>query len=652
MNMLQRVVSGWACATFLLATWAVTAPAQGEGESRVWQIRSRNGSEQIEGAIVGRKGAAFLIRDAAGTEHSVKLGDLADGEQRSALIDWAGAAVVSIQTQDVLDEEMGSGSGFVVDDGLVLTNYHVIRGAAKILLTFRVGDREAVEAQCVAVDRDNDIAVLKVAEVPSGVQQLEIGNKVPPRRGDDVWTISHPRGFEDTVAWGSVNAIRRTDQLPEPYRSALGADDAVNWVQTDAVLKNGSSGGPLMGNDGIVLGMNTWVAGENLGFAISSKHFTPVLKQATAGEPLELPLAPSEREGAMAWYSRPVAELNGAYTKAYEAKAEEVSRLPQEDQSAAMQALADEYQLKFFEMGQAEPTSWHGMQALIYTCRLVGESQVNQERVTKSLQLLAKHHLQSKDLGRLAIELAREEYDNGEKFCVFLVKKSKHQDVQASAAFALGMNSMMKLMTSDNVDLDKIQSRRKMVGQVISALKGKYADVKFTGGATFEDMADMLETQMKEVRVGLPAEDIVGVDLQGETFRLSDYKGQVVFLDFWVNWCPYCKRMFPHEREMVTKYAGQPFTLLGVHCENQAILEELTNQGVVTWRSWADGQQGPIATQWEIDGYPSCYLIDHNGIVRAHFASEDGATIDKFVDQLVAEAQAESAGATTTASTP
>ena len=75
--------------------------------------------------------------------------------------------------------------------------------------------------------------------------------------------------------------------------------------------------------------------------------------------------------------------------------------------------------------------------------------------------------------------------------------------------------------------------------------------------------------------------------------------------------------MYPHERLLAKQYAGQPFLILGVNCEDVSRMRNVEAGGAVTWRSWADGPQGPIAQQWNVTGYPTLYLIDSRGRVRS-----------------------------------
>ena len=86
--------------------------------------------------------------------------------------------------------------------------------------------------------------------------------------------------------------------------------------------------------------------------------------------------------------------------------------------------------------------------------------------------------------------------------------------------------------------------------------------------------------------------------------KLSDFADKVILLDFFADWCPHCKKMYPAERALVERLKDSDFALLGIHCENQRILRKLTDDKEVTWQSWADGEAGPIAEKWNVNAFP------------------------------------------------
>ncbi len=84
--------------------------------------------------------------------------------------------------------------------------------------------------------------------------------------------------------------------------------------------------------------------------------------------------------------------------------------------------------------------------------------------------------------------------------------------------------------------------------------------------------------------------------------------------------------MYPHERSLVTKYQGRPFAIVGVNSDkNREQLKKVVVEEKITWRSFWDGgsSSGPIATAWNVTGWPSLYLIDHNGVILGEDPDDD-----------------------------
>ena len=96
--------------------------------------------------------------------------------------------------------------------------------------------------------------------------------------------------------------------------------------------------------------------------------------------------------------------------------------------------------------------------------------------------------------------------------------------------------------------------------------------------------------------------------------------------------------MFPDERSLVKKLAGEPFALLGINSDKDPEkLKAVLKKKNLTWRSWFDGggTGGPIATQWGVTGWPTIYVLDHQGVIR--YRGVRGQAMDNAVDTLLAE---------------
>jgi thiol-disulfide isomerase/thioredoxin len=103
--------------------------------------------------------------------------------------------------------------------------------------------------------------------------------------------------------------------------------------------------------------------------------------------------------------------------------------------------------------------------------------------------------------------------------------------------------------------------------------------------------------------------------------KLSDYRGQVVVLDFGSHrTCGVCRQMYPHLRQFVEDFRGKPVALLGINVEDDIKeLKALSEKGELTWPIWWDGErleQGPISSQWVIRSMPTIYVLDHKGVIR------------------------------------
>jgi S1-C subfamily serine protease len=158
------------------------------------------------------------------------------------------------------------GSGFVIDkSGHIVTNFHVIEGAQRIAVSF--SDRDSVEARVVGSDPSTDLAVLKVDVDSRGLMPLRLGNSDGVRVGDSVVAIGNASGLERSATAGIVSAVHRPLRTPNDFT----VDDA---IQTDAAIWSGTSGGPLVGAGGRVLGVSTAMdnssagATTGLGFAV------------------------------------------------------------------------------------------------------------------------------------------------------------------------------------------------------------------------------------------------------------------------------------------------------------------------------------------------------------------------------------------------
>jgi serine protease Do len=164
----------------------------------------------------------------------------------------------------------GAGTGFVIDErGYILTNQHVIENAERITVKFT--DGRSIRAQVVGSDPDTDIALIKVEGEHKKFQHATLGNSDDLRVGEWVCAIGNPLAYEHTVTVGVVSFIGRK----------LFDNSLDNYIQTDAAINFGNSGGPLINAAGEVIGINAAISSRasNIGFAVPINQASAILPQ-------------------------------------------------------------------------------------------------------------------------------------------------------------------------------------------------------------------------------------------------------------------------------------------------------------------------------------------------------------------------------------
>jgi serine protease Do len=147
----------------------------------------------------------------------------------------------------------GLGSGFIVSaDGLILTNAHVVDGAQEV--NVKLTDRREFKAKVLGVDKQSDVAVLRISA--KNLPVVQIGSPANTKVGEPVLAIGSPYGFENTVTAGIVSAKSRS--LPD--------DTYVPFIQTDVAVNPGNSGGPLFNQRGEVIGINSQIYSQTGGY--------------------------------------------------------------------------------------------------------------------------------------------------------------------------------------------------------------------------------------------------------------------------------------------------------------------------------------------------------------------------------------------------
>lgn len=201
-----------------------------------------------------------------------------------ALLKQSRGSVFLLRLYDASGQEVGGGTGFLVQEGVVVTNDHVVEPASRIEVV--LSDERTVDALgIIARDPDNDLALLKVPAL--GVPPLPVETSATLEPGDRIIVLGNPLGLSGTVSDGIVAALRPQGLGPE----SRDFFEKTPLIQITAPISSGSSGSPVLNSRGAVVGVavSQYVYGQNLNFAIPADSLIALMARRPLDQ-LESPL--------------------------------------------------------------------------------------------------------------------------------------------------------------------------------------------------------------------------------------------------------------------------------------------------------------------------------------------------------------------------
>ncbi|WP_341936270.1 S1C family serine protease [Marinimicrobium sp. C2-29] len=213
--------------------------------------------------------------------------DFATDDERNTMevFEYASPSVVYVTNQqlvrdprsfDLLTVPRGAGTGFFWDErGYIVTNFHVIENARKLMITLQ--DQSIWPAEVVGLAPEKDLAVLKIEAPDKKLEPLRRGDSSKLSVGHKVLAIGNPFGLDATLTTGVVSALGREIEAPNQRKIR-------NVIQTDAAINPGNSGGPLLNSQGQLIGVNTMIyspsgANAGIGFAIPVNTVKDIVPQ-------------------------------------------------------------------------------------------------------------------------------------------------------------------------------------------------------------------------------------------------------------------------------------------------------------------------------------------------------------------------------------
>jgi peroxiredoxin len=308
---------------------------------------------------------------------------------------------------------------------------------------------------------------------------------------------------------------------------------------------------------------------------------------------------------------------------------------------------ANRFARNFLQIGKSNPKTKVAFQAYMALCFVLlsgSDLKTTGDSLRQATDALVRDHFEEKELGQLALFMRTTPHRVTKRFLQSLVKRSPHREVSAYACWSLA--NILKRQVEEKPDSSAVAALQEEFASRLEQITDEFSDVTVNERPLSELVKPLLVkvdlSGQADPFVGKQAPEITGTDSSGQTFRLSDYRGNVVLVEFWGNWCGYCVRLFPDERNLVNRFQSRRFAMLGVNTDDSRdALISVEREMKVTWRSWYDGPShgnGPITSQWNVRGFPTMCILDHKGIVRFK-GTFDPEFLEQAIESLLDEAE-------------
>jgi thiol-disulfide isomerase/thioredoxin len=215
-----------------------------------------------------------------------------------------------------------------------------------------------------------------------------------------------------------------------------------------------------------------------------------------------------------------------------------------------------------------------------------------------------------------------------------IATKTDDRNLAGLAWYAITENLQKEAGDVGPKQAEELNKRTEMIYEKLAK---DYADVSM-GRGTIGDTIKAALFELQNLSVGKVAPEVLCLNIDGDKEdKLSNYKGKVVVLDIWATWCGPCKAMIPHEREMNEKLKGKPFAFISISGDDtKETLTSFLEKEKMPWVHWFADRKG-ILKDWNIRFYPTMYILDHKGVIRAKGLR--GEELEKKVNELVVEAE-------------
>lgn len=266
-----------------------------------------------------------------------------------------------------------------------------------------------------------------------------------------------------------------------------------------------------------------------------------------------------------------------------------------------------------------------------------------------ALELLTEHHAANPKVAKTVAWIGYYHQDNrsesfaaGRALINAVLAKNSDRTARGQAIMARAWEAGRRFAAAEYKkapDAEKLAAEAEKAFEAVVRDYAECSRMMRDGQRTLGEEAKQELFELQHLRIGKVAPEIEADGVDGKRFKLSDHRGKVTVLNFWASWCGPCMAMVPHERELVARLKNKPFVLIGVNGDDrrEKAIEVMAREKM-TWPSFWNGDKGPdgsISRAWNVRGWPTVYVLDARGVIRAK--NVRGKDLDAAVDVLLKE---------------
>jgi len=311
---------------------------------------------------------------------------------------------------------------------------------------------------------------------------------------------------------------------------------------------------------------------------------------------------------------------------------EEAQKLIPKIQKNLLKLPREEYAKKAIALSKTmQPAEQGSFDSLVFAMSMVSRGN-NKEIMKEAVDMIVKDH--SKNPKMISVLGFISSTPDGASVLEKIATKTDDRNLAGLAWYAITENLQKEAGDVGPKQAEELNKRTEMIYEKLAK---DYADVSM-GRGTIGDTIKAALFELQNLSVGKVAPEVLCLNIDGDKEdKLSNYKGKVVVLDIWATWCGPCKAMIPHEREMNEKLKGKPFAFISISGDDtKETLTSFLEKEKMPWVHWFADRKG-ILKDWNIRFYPTMYILDHKGVIRAKGLR--GEELEKKVNELVVEAE-------------